>query len=117
MAVSAISGYGQIQNIYAYHNSHFNQVRNAPVTPIQRAGRMTGISGEEDRLHFAAVYQPEHKTVDTSEASAIAKQTEKLKNILDGGRELQYEPSNPYDTSRMSLDGMLLAGMNIDVMA
>ena len=117
MTVSAIPGYGQIQNIYAYHNSHFNQVRNSSVAPVQRAGRISGISGEDDRLHFAVTHRSEKEPVDKMESAAIAKQTEKLKNSIDNGRELQYELSNPYETSRMSLDGMLVAGMNIDVMA
>lgn len=117
MTVTAIPGYGQIQNIYAYHNAHFNQVGNVPVTPIQRTGRVAGISDEEDRLHFAATYRSEGDDVNSVESAAIAKQTEKLKNSFDNGRQMQYELSNPYETSRMSIDGMLVAGMNIDVMA
>lgn len=117
MTVTAIPGYGQIQNIYAYHNAHFNQVGNVPVAPIQRTGRVAGISGEEDRLHFAATYRSGQSGEDTVEAAAIAKQTEKLKNSLEQGRPMQYELSNPYEASRMSIDGMLAAGMNIDVMA
>lgn len=117
MAVSAISGYGQIQNIYAYQNTHFNQVQNVPVTPVQKTRKASGISGDEDQLHLAATYQSAKEQTAKAESAAVAKQTEKLKNSLDAGQELKYEISNPYEASRRLLDGMLVTGMSIDVMA
>lgn len=115
MTVSAVSSHGHIQNIYTYHNTHFNQVQAVPVTPVRKAGKIAGISQEEDRIRFAAVYKSERDS--RTEPAVVAKQTERLKNSFDAGQEFQYNISNPYEASRMSMDGMLLAGINIDVMA
>lgn len=117
MTVSAISGYGRIQNIYMYHNTHYNQVQAAPVTPVKRAGGVLAVSDEEDRLYLTASRQPEKDSAGRVESAIVAKQTEKIKNSFDAAQEMQYELSNPYEMSRMSLDGMLVTGMNIDVMA
>lgn len=117
MTISAISGYGRIQNIYPYHNTHFNQLANIPVTPVGKAGRVPGIAEDEERLHLGVTYGTDREQTARLESSAMAKKTEELKNVFDAGEELQYDMSNPYEASRMSLDGMLLTGMNIDVMA
>lgn len=117
MTVSAISGYGQIQNIYAYHNTHYNQVQTAPVTPVQKTAGVSKISAEEDSLRLAATYRPAEDEMTGIENPAVAKHTEKLKNLYEKGQELHYDRSNPYEAARMSVDGMLVTGMNIDLMA
>ena len=65
----------------------------------------------------AAIGRMSRKEEEDSKKLDEAKKTEELKNVFDAGEELQYDMSNPYEASRMSLDGMLLTGMNIDVMA
>lgn len=117
MTVSAISGYGQIQNIYAYHNTHYNQMQTVPVTPVQKTAGVSKISDEEDSLRLAATYRPAEDEITGIENTAVAKQTEKLKDFYEKGQELHYNRFNPYEAARMSVDGMLVAGMNIDLMA
>lgn len=112
MRISAIPEYGQIQNIYSYHNSHYNQVQAAAVTPVQKTARVVGVSSQEDQVQLAATYRQENEIDNVS-----SKRKEELKSSIDRGEELNYNQSNPYEALRMSVDGILVKGMNMDVIA
>lgn len=116
MAVSMISGYGQIQNIYAFRSTHFNQVQDMPVTPVSKTQAAPTVSEDEDRTLWAATRTPIQEQAEQLEASAVEKQTGIIKDSFNG-EALQYDLSNPYEAVRMSMDNMLVAGMNINVMA
>ncbi len=115
MAISMIAGYGQVQNIYAFRNTHFNQVQNAPVTPVSRARGVAPIADDEDRTVW--VGSRATRQAGELESAAVEKQTQKIRESVDSGQELQYDISNPYEAVRMSIDSMLVTGMNINVMA
>lgn len=117
MAVSAIPGYGQIQNIYAYHNTHYNQMPSRPVTAVSKISGVVPYSEDEDQTRFAASRKAVEEQVSGVETAAVAKQTEKLQAAYTEGQELRYDLSNPYEAERMVVEGLLVTGMNIDVVA
>lgn len=117
MAISAISGYSRIQNIYAFRNTHYNEVQTTPVTPVPRPGKVAGISDDEDELRFAAIDAGEKKPSERLEISAVNKQTEKIQSAYETQGQLQYDLTNPYEVGRKSVEGMLVSGMNFNVLA
>ena len=117
MAVAAISGERAVQNIYPYHNTHYNEITSVPVEPVQRTSGVAGVSSEEDEVQLGVTYKPLQEQISHIEENAVVNQTKQLKEAFAQGEELYYDSSNPYELARMSVEGMLLAGMNIDLMA
>lgn len=115
MAISMIAGYGQIQNIYAFRNTHFNQVQNTPVTPVSKTQSVVSVAEDEDRTLWVGSRAP--KEAEKLESTAVEKQTQQIRDSFESGQELQYNVSNPYEAVRMAIDNMLVTGMNINVMA
>lgn len=115
MAISMIAGYGQIQNIYAFRNTHFNQVQNTPVTPVSKTQSVVSVAEDEDRTLWVGSRAP--KEAEKLESAAVEKQTQQIRDSFESGQELQYNVSNPYEAVRMAIDNMLVTGMNINVMA
>lgn len=117
MAITAISGERVVQNIYPYHNTHYNEVASVPVEPVQRTTEVAGLSSEEEQVQLGVTYEPFKGQISQIEENAVVNQTRQLKEAFQQGEDLYYDQSNPYEMARMSVEGMLLTGMNIDFMA
>lgn len=117
MAITAISNYDRVQNVYAYHNTHFNQVAATPVSPVQKTTGIAGISSQEDQTRLAVTYRPKDNPISEAEQTAAEKYTADLKNIAERGQKLQYDLSNPYEMARRSVDQTLVTGMYLDITA
>lgn len=117
MAVAAISGERAVQNIYPYHNTHYNEINSVPVEPIRRTTGVPGLSSEEEEVQLGVTYKPLKEQISHIEENAVVNQTKQLKDAFVQGEELYYDMANPYEAARMSVEGMLVAGMNIDIMA
>lgn len=117
MMLAAIGNVKDIQSIYMYGNSHYNQVQYAPVAPVEKIHSVvqTGSSDEETKL--AATYKHKDSQKALSEDSAALKRAEQLLQAYDNSGMASYDLSNPYEVSRMNVEGTLLAGMNIDMLA
>lgn len=117
MAVAAISGQRAVQNIYPYHNTHYNEIPSVPVEPVKRTIGVQGLSSQEEEVQLGISYKPLKDSISQIEENAVVNQTKQLKDAFVQGKELYYDMANPYETARMSVEGMLVAGMNIDIMA
>lgn len=110
MQISGINGTNNISSIYTYGNSHFNQIQNAPVTPVTKVKGAQAVDGEQDKAKYAVVYGDDKtsETYDTKEANEV-------KAKYAGAQNVSYNNTdNPYEISKMERDSMILSGMNFD---
>lgn len=116
MMITGIRSSSQVENIYAYGNSHYNQVQNTAVSPITRVRSVAGLNAQEEELKFAATYQ--HKgSVSSDEETVALKEKSNLAESYMDQNVVQYNVSNPYEQARMSIENTLLSGMYFDMMA
>lgn len=116
MMIMGISSSGQVENVYAYANSHYNQMQNAAVSPVTRVRSISSLDAQEDELKFAVTYQ--HKNnVSTDEEKVALKEKSNLMESYRNQDVVQYNMTNPYEMARRSIENTLLSGMNFDMMA
>lgn len=117
MTISGINSTGAIQNVYVYGNTHYNQVQDSAVSPVRRVKPAQGVEKQEEQLNVAVTYKQdqEQKTLDVD--SVTKKEQVSLAKAYAQDDTVDYQVSNPYERSRMVMEGSLLTGMNLDVFA
>lgn len=117
MNVSSVSAMTSTQNIYVFQNTHYNQNRMSPVSAVAGVGRTASLDGQEDRSQIVAAYQSADGSITGINCSREAMQREQIRERYTGEQEAVYDLSNPYQVQQMSAEGMLLTGMNVDMLA
>lgn len=117
MMLAAIGNVKDIQSIYMYGSSHYNQIQDAPVAPVAKIHSVvqTGSSEEEEKL--AATYKHDNSQKTLNENTVALKKAQELSTVYGETGVASYDLSNPYEVSRMNAEGSLLAGMNVDMLA
>lgn len=100
----------QINSIYTYGNSHFNQIQNTPVTPVTRIKGAQPVDAQQDKAKYAVVYGNDKtsETYDTKEANEVKAKYADAQSVSYNNTD------NPYEISKMERDSMILSGMNFD---
>lgn len=117
MIAAAITNAGQIGSLYFYGDTHYNQVKSAPVPAVNRIQATAPITDRENTLHYAALYQRDSESLVQTEQSAAQKGQEALSGTYAGQDVAQYNLTNPYELARMTIENSLLAGMHINMLA
>ncbi len=113
MSILSIANVGSVQAIYTFGNSRYNQISNSPVAPVSRIRKMMPLSGEREE-QYAVLRSPSREEW---EEGLVARQEERVRSAYEDMTEAAYNLQNPYEAARMSSEGILLAGMNVNVLA
>ncbi len=116
MMIAGISSYGRIANIYAYSNTHYNQIHNSAVSPVNGVPGIAKLDEKQDEQKFAVTYSS-GKGNDVTDAVAAGKEQASLVESYKEQNVVTYNQSNPYERARMSIENSLLSGMNFDMLA
>lgn len=110
MQIGGINNTKSISAIYTYGNSHFNQIQDAPVTPVKKIKGTQAVDRQEDKTKYAVVYGSDRtsETYDTKEAEEVRTKYADVQNVSYNNIE------NPYEISKMERDSIILSGMNFD---
>ncbi|MCD7824617.1 MAG: hypothetical protein LUH14_01395 [Clostridiaceae bacterium] len=117
MMVNSIANTGQIKNIYYYANTHYNQVHTSAVTPVSGVSSLFSVADQEDRLHAAVFYQNDSDKAFLQDNAVAAKEKAELTTAYEDQIVVRYDQSNPYEAARMSMEGSVLSGMYVDLLA
>ena len=115
MMITGIDASRQVQGVYVYGNTHFNQAGDTAVSPVSRISSVARLDEDEEKLKAAVTYRQDTKSQIDDEAALREK--ENLAENYKNQDIVQYNMSNPYEVARMSIESSLLSGMNFDVMA
>lgn len=116
MMITNIGSSGQVRGIYVYGNSHYNEMKNTAVPPVDKVPSVAKLSDKEDEVKVAVTYQSNEESRVNEEAVAL-KEKENLTESYKNQEAAQYNLSNPYELARMSIESSLLSGMHFDMLA
>lgn len=116
MMVMGIGSSSRIENVYAYANSHYNQVQSTAVSPVTPVHSVVKLEDQEDELKLAATYQKEDG-ISADEEKVALREKANLAESYKNQDVVSYNMSNPYEKVRMSIENSLLSGMNFDMLA
>ena len=114
MASGGVSRSKGVSSVYTFGNSHYNQVQTVPVTPVKRIKGANGVSKGEDKLKTAVLYGDNKDSLSEIMSMREANQAEELRESYSDMETASYDTDNPYELERMSKEGSLLLGMNVD---
>lgn len=106
----------QISSLYVYGNSHYNQMRSVPVTPVRPVKRTREVVGHEDRTLIAVTYSPDGSD-EKAQKLQESRQANDILQEYEDKRQASYNQSNPYEQARMMTEGSVIVGMNFDAFA